>query len=105
MTAQELAALVDWFADRIAARISNREPATYSSRDLPPRYSRRRFAEVCRSGRVADAKRDGRDWVCSYDAWQAAWGHPVSRKQTTSLEMRATDLLTRAGVRVKGWPR
>jgi hypothetical protein len=98
-----LEALLDALADRIATRIGTaRDCYRYSSRDLPPRCSRRRFAEVCRSGRVADAARDGRDWVCSREAWEAAraWSAVPSRMTSAGTQARADALLARAGLRV-----
>jgi hypothetical protein len=47
---------------------------------LPPRTSRRRFAEICRSGRVQGAYRDGRIWVCIREAWHSARAWPTSRR-------------------------
>ena len=99
-------ALIDSLADRIAARIltaGKRE--TYSSRDLPPRCSRRRFAELCRSGCVAGARREGREWVCSVSAWEAARARkpkpnsPGSPRATT-LDAKADALLACSGLRV-----
>lgn len=53
-----LDAVLDELADRIAGRIlAVRERETYSSGALPPRVSRRRFVEVCRSGCVANSER------------------------------------------------
>ncbi len=104
-----LGALLDALADRIAARIGAvRERETYSSRDLPPRTTRRRFAEVCRSGRVLDARREGRDWICSRAAWEVARHRasaPPAMPATADarpLAGRADELLARAGLRVVG---
>ena len=97
-------ALLDALADRIAVRIgATRERETYSSRALPPLCSRRRFAELCRAGRVADARREGCDWVCSRGAWQAARTRRVAPRpitSATSLDARAEALLARNGLRV-----
>jgi len=105
-----LAVLLDALADRIAARIGVRaERDTYSSRDLPPRCSRRRFAELCRSGRVADARREGREWMCSRDAWLDARAHRSSPSPAEAptripptIDAQANALLARAGLRVVG---
>ena len=105
-----LGALLDAIADRIAVRITtSAERERYDSRNLPPRCSRRRFAEVCRSGRVADARREGRDWVCAVEAWEAARSRkPISRHvgatERTPLSERADRLLARAGLRIVGEP-
>jgi hypothetical protein len=101
-----LSLILDALADRIAARIgSTREREAYSSCDLPPRTSRRRFAEVCRSGRVADARREGRNWSCSRGAWEAArarraFPRAANNLAPSSLSERADALLARAGLRV-----
>jgi hypothetical protein len=93
-----LDALVDLVADRIAARIAERrEREQYSSIDLPAGFTRRRFAEICRSGRVSDARRDGRIWTCSRAAWE---GRRREVHKKPSLDERADALLTRAGLRV-----
>jgi hypothetical protein len=44
----------------------------YTSLALPRDVSRRTFREACRSGRVDGARREGRTWVCSREAWHAA---------------------------------
>lgn len=105
---EALAMLLDAIADRLAARIASRDQReTYSSRELPPRCSRRRFAEVCRTGRVADAEREGRDWTCSRAAWQSARARKpapriVEPTTPTPLTEQADRLLARAGLRVVG---
>jgi hypothetical protein len=99
--------LLDALADRIAMRLTTRPPETYSSRDLPPRCSRRRFAEISRSGRIDGASREGRDWICTRAAWEAARSRkangaaPVAVPiEPPSLSARADELLKRAGLRV-----
>jgi hypothetical protein len=99
-------ALLDAIADRVAARINARaERDTYSSRDLPPRCTRRNFAEVCRHGYVEGARREGRDWVCSREAWNTARSRPAPPKPATtaaesSLIARADALLQRKKLRL-----
>jgi hypothetical protein len=101
-----LGILLDALADRIAARIgATCQAETYDSRNLPPRTSRRRFAEVCRSGRVEDARREGRDWVCSRATWEAtrkcqATPRQVAPSPPQPLSEQADRLLARAGLRV-----
>lgn len=98
-----LGVLLDALADRLAHRINSpREREVYSSSDLPPRCSRRRFAEVCRSGRVADARREGREWTCSRAAWRAARARAVkpAASPVASFDSRASALLARSGLRV-----
>ena len=98
--------LLDALADRIAARMASPPGRQgYSSRELPPRTTRRRFAEVCRSGRVADARRDGGCWECSRAAWELArrraptTAHSAEPREHAVLD-RADRLLARAGLRV-----
>jgi hypothetical protein len=86
---------------------SERAPGSndaYDSARLPPRTSRRRFAEVCRSGRVSGAVRDGRAWVCPRDAWHAAReraaGTVHESEGTRSLIKQADNLLERSGLRL-----
>jgi hypothetical protein len=103
-----LATLLDAMADRIAARIATApERERYSSRALPPNTTRRRFAEVCRSGRVADARREGRDWTCSRAAWEVARSRKPSLPTVapTARDEQADRLLSRAGLRVVGGSR
>lgn len=103
-----LSAVLDLLADRIAARIATApDRERYDSRNLPPRCARRRFAEVCRSGRVNDARREGRDWTCSREAWEAARSRKPRMSAThpaapTSLDATADRLLARSGLRVVG---
>lgn len=104
-----LDALIDALADRLVARMGDRrERQVYTSDDLPPRTSRRRFAEVCRSGRVAGARREGRHWTCSLVAWETA--RTRTRASTiapaaadvppATLAARAESLLERSGLRL-----
>jgi hypothetical protein len=97
-----LDAFLDEVAERVALRLNSRvEHAVYSSQQLPPRCSRRRFAEVCRSGRVRGARRDGRDWVCTREAWEGRRsGQRAPWRPTMALDARAEVLLRRAGLRV-----
>jgi hypothetical protein len=103
--ADVLGLLLDALADRIAERIGNtREREHYDSRNLPPRTSRRQFAKVCRSGRVAEARRIGRDWECSRAAWESARAQrpaaPTRMVDHRPLDARADELLSRAGLRL-----
>jgi hypothetical protein len=89
------------------ARERERAPdqeAAYDSMNLPPRTSRRRFAELCRSGCVPGAHREGRAWICSRDAWHASRirGAPKNRAPNPlpSLAERADALLRRGGLRL-----
>ena len=102
MASDALADLLDALAERIAVRLAaGRERETFSSRDLPPRCSRRHFADICRSGRVVDARKEGRDWVCSRQAWEAARMYGRRPRPTSgATEARADALLARVGLRV-----
>jgi hypothetical protein len=99
------ALLLDTLADRIAARIgATHERQTYSSTALPANCTRRRFAELCRSGRVIGARRDGSIWVCSRVSWEAARRRSPRANDlaapTTSTRERVDDLLRRNGLRI-----
>jgi hypothetical protein len=97
-------------ADALAelARASDAEggvPGTYDSTHRPPRTSRRRFAELCRSGRVAGAYREGREWVCTREAWHASRARAQgpragSNAAPPSLVDRADELLRRHTLRL-----
>ena len=109
-----LGLVLDELADRIAARIATvREREVYTSLELPPHVTRRRFAEVCRSGRVLGATRDGDIWTCTRSAWDTARRRATQATQappaTPSAGASSTDktavadrLLERAGLRVVG---
>lgn len=83
----------------------NSRPDVYDSGRLPPRTSRRRFAELCRSGRIADAYREGRDWVCSRSSWHSSRMvgsrvAPPTPESDSGLVERADELLRRRGLRI-----
>lgn len=62
--------IVDMRVDaRLRALGHQVEGGDYSSTDLPPRTSRRAFVRRCASGRVRDAHRELRIWICSKAAW------------------------------------
>jgi hypothetical protein len=77
----------------------------YDSDHLPPRTSRRRFAELCRSGRVPGAYREGRHWVCARETWHSARlagvrSVPAPSESNSMLVERADELLHRRGLRL-----
>lgn len=111
-----LARLLDAVAEDLAARVATRlgsgaNPDTYDSRHLPPRCTRRRFAEVCRSGRADGARREGFDWVCSRPAWEAAQTRkqppapPRSPRAPSDRTAQADRLLARSGLRIVRGPK
>lgn len=74
---RKAAAAARELAEALAELARDSEPApaaadVYDSIHRPPRTTRRRFAEICRSGQVEGAVQDGRIWVCKRDAWHAA---------------------------------
>jgi len=80
-------------------------PDVYDSQHLPPRTSRRRFAELCRSGRIARAHREGRNWVCPCESWHfarisRARSAPLPPESDSELVERADELLRRRGLRL-----
>lgn len=90
-------------------RGDNNTPQTFDSRRLPPGVSRRRFAELCRSGNVVGARREGRDWLCTRAAWESARTrkrrtspplHDASASASSTIEARADALLARSNLRV-----
>jgi hypothetical protein len=89
----------------VAARIGAAE--TFTSEALPPRTSRRAFAEWCRSGQIEGARKEGRAWMCSATAWHAARSRspePAPRLRLVKIEPSIEELTERAleGVRRGG---
>jgi hypothetical protein len=83
---------------------------TYDSTRLPPRTSRRRFAELCRSNRIPGAHQEGKVWVCPREAWHATRSRRTPGAATApaeaapSLLERADGLLERSGLRLLAAP-
>ena len=74
--------------DRLAGQDDG---TTYNSDDRPARVSRRTFGEVCRSGVVVGARKDGRAWSCSREAWAAARSRrPVPVAPTSGVRVGLT---------------
>ncbi len=102
-------ALAEALAELATEPPAETSPEHYDSRNLPPRTSKRRFAEVCRSGRVPGAHREGRHWVCSRTAWHGARINAPKRPEklpetpppepALGLADRAEALLRRQGLR------
>jgi hypothetical protein len=81
---------------------------SYDSAHLPPRTTRRRFAEICRSGHVEGAVQDGRIWVCKREAWHTARTrrkNPAAPSNPSlTPEQRVDALLSRRGLRLIDQP-
>jgi len=77
---------------------------TYDSTRLPPRTSRRRFAELCRSNRIPGAHQEGKVWVCPREAWHATRSRRregvVASKPPMAPEHSVDALLARQGLRL-----
>jgi hypothetical protein len=85
--------------------VNSSRPDVYDSGHLPPRTSRRRFAELCRSGRIGGAYREGRDWVCPRSSWHSSRMvgtrvAPPMPESDSALVERADELLRRRGLRI-----
>jgi hypothetical protein len=81
-------------------------PGEYSTAHLPPRTSRRAFNCWCREGKVHGARREGRGWVCTENAWREARARvrapakPKLRLVPPSDEELADVMIAEAGLRV-----
>jgi hypothetical protein len=81
---------------------------TFSSVNLPPRSSRRAFAERCRSGKVQGARRvgigRGATWTCSAAAWWASSGTVVQapRLRLVESDERSNEAIAIAAIRSGG---
>jgi hypothetical protein len=67
----------------------------FTSVALPPRTSRRAFAERCRSGRVQGARRigsgRGSTWTCATSAWWQSLGTVVAAPAAPKLRLVESD--------------
>jgi hypothetical protein len=101
--------ILDTLAAKLAERLDlTREREVYTSDRLPPDCrTRRRFAEICRSGAVVGARREGRCWICSRQAWERARARrpPAPATTTARIDDDADRLLSRSGLRVIGGDR
>ena len=101
-----LGVLLDALADRVAARIGlHTERTVYTSLDLPPCCTRRRFREV--APRIPEATKQGALWIVPRVAWDAyrtrrsGTARRVEASATTpDLDRQADELLREAGLRV-----
>ena len=77
---------------------------TYDSTRPPPRTSRRRFAELCRSNRIPGAHQEGKVWVCPREAWHATRSRrregAEPSKPPMAAEQSVDALLARQGLRL-----
>jgi hypothetical protein len=77
---------------------------TYDSTRLPPRTSRRRFAELCRSNRIPGAHQEGKVWVCRREAWHATRSRRredvAASKPPVTPEQSVDALLASQGLRL-----
>lgn len=92
------------------APVLDADANTYDSTRLPPRTSRRRFAELCRSNMIPGAHQEGKVWVCPREAWHATRSRRTRGAATApaeaapSLLERADGLLERSGLRLLAAP-
>jgi hypothetical protein len=86
------------------APVLDADADTYDSTRLPPRTSRRRFAELCRSNRVPGARQEGMVWVCPRQAWHAARSRrkeaAAPSRPSFTPEQSVDALLSRRGLRL-----
>ena len=77
---------------------------TYDSKRLPPRTTRRRFAELCRSNRIPGAHQEGKVWICPREAWHATRSRrredAATPKPPVAPEQSVDALLARQGLRL-----
>ena len=70
---------------------------------LPHGLKRERYAEICRSGRVLGARKEGHVWICTRRAWHAARARKpaaiTSGRPVNDAAARADELIAAAGYR------
>lgn len=97
-----LVALID---QRVEAKLASLGVAatTYGRANLPPGVTLRTFNRWCRTGRVANAQRDGAGWTCGVEAWRAARSKgpaPRATKATPANDhVNVNGMLAAAGLR------
>jgi hypothetical protein len=80
----ELARLIERIVDRrLDERLGvARGVEIFTSKNLPPRTTRRAFVEACCAGRIEGAVKRGRIWECSAASWyQSRSTRPLPRVQ------------------------
>jgi len=71
------AVITAWVRDIARSEVERMEAARTegfyrSDNALPTGTTRRTFVEMCRSGRIPDATKEGRAWVCPRGSWHSA---------------------------------
>ena len=90
--------------EEIAAVLRTHRSGEYSSEALPPLTSRRSFHEVCRSGGINGARKEGRHWWCPREEWHRARLEKLPTSRTApsrekTLEELADEAILAAGFR------
>jgi hypothetical protein len=87
-------------ADALEHEAPQPDAVAFTSQALPPHTSRRAFNEKCRSGHVRGARKLGRVWSCTRDAWLAPAKPAVPRLRLVRSEPtdeELADLALRGG--------
>jgi hypothetical protein len=88
-----LVAVVNALIDRrLDERLGSRPVERFTSEALPPRTSRRAFAEHCRSGKCVGAVLVGKIWECPASSWWEARGHRPEPKPALRLVKTGVDV-------------
>ena len=91
-------ALIGRGLTELASALATTDRGPFTSLELPPGCTRRRFAERC--AEIAEATKDGRVWVCPCDAWERVARRRASPVVAIEPENdSAASLLAKAGVR------
>lgn len=104
-------ALIPRLLPLVVAQLGAPVADQYTSTSPPPRTTRRRFREVCASGIVEGARKEGMSWACSRTAWHQARSRrseprpPVVAAIDASMTAQVDRLLARAGLRIVGGTR
>jgi len=61
----------------LSTPVANTAPVEVSSVRLPVDAKRDAFNRACRSGRVRGARKQGRVWICTLEAWNARADAPA----------------------------
>ena len=77
--------------DELARAFGSATSSAYTSSDLPRGVSRRSFRERCRSGTAPGARREGKLWICSREAWHASRATPAPALRLVSAQVATDD--------------